>query len=252
LTRRALTGAAQGEYPLAFALVDGMSPRKRDMLEAFRTAADPGAAPAEPAASQPPPKPARPQAPPARLPASPIAFPTLPRWLPWVALVGVAFVIGLTIGLGRRGTASAAAPGDDQLQAQEPPASAEPEPSSAAPDAGDPGSASPVRGPSQTGEAASEAALYDPRNQYCVVVASYGASADGLAWATYDHLREARLPVFAPLDVGNQIVVLAGAAPRSEDLAALEETIQGLSRDGRPRAYADAYRRRIDAFIRRP
>jgi hypothetical protein len=228
-----------------------MSPRKRNMLEAFRTAADPGAAPAEPAASRPPPKPARAQPPPARLPASPIAFPALPRWLPWVAIVGVAFVIGLTIGLGRRGTASAAAPGADPRETEEAPLSAEPEPSAAAP-RGESAAAAPARAEPQSADASPEAALRDPRNQYCVVVATYGASADGLAWATYDHLREAGLPVFPPLDVGNQIVVLAGAAPRSEDLAALEEKVEGLARDGRPRVYADAYRSRIDKLIKRP
>jgi hypothetical protein len=54
--------------------------------------------------------------------------------------------------------------------------------------------------------------------------------------------------VFTPLTVKKKILVLAGAAPSSADLAELEEKIQSLSRDGRPRVYGDAYRSRIDSL----
>jgi hypothetical protein len=220
------------------------------MLEAFRSATGGGPAPAplEPAPARPAPKsPARPKAapPPARLPRSPIAFPALPAWLPWVALIGVAFVAGITIGLGKRGVEASEEPAPPVTKREPPPAR---ERLASTPATSSPATAAPQAPIAGLG---SESALYDPRNQYCVVVATYGAKAESLAWATYDHLKEANLPVFTPLDVGNKIVILAGAAARSGDLAQLEETIQALSRDGQPRAYADAYRSRIDTFLRR-
>ncbi len=228
-----------------------MSPRKRNMLEAFRTAADPGAPRKDLPASRPAPKsPPPPKAPPP--PRRARSLPALPSWLPWVALIGIAFVVGITIGLGRRGVQASAEPREESSRAPAPggaPAGPKESPRRT-PERELP--AQTLAPPYPRSPGGTESALYDARNQYSVVVATYASTAETLAWATYDHLREEGLPVFTPLEVGSKIVVLAGAAPRSDDLAKLEQTLQGLSRDGRPHAYGDAYRSRIDSLIQRP
>lgn len=97
-----------------------------------------------------------------------------------------------------------------------------------------------------------ESALFDPANLYTVIVVSYPknqASTD-FAWATVEHLQEAGLPVFPPVESGNLLVVLAGAAPTSAELAATEASVRALVRDGK-KSYDDAYRVRIDKLIPR-
>ena len=93
--------------------------------------------------------------------------------------------------------------------------------------------------------------LFDPENEYTVVVATYARSAEELAWATHDHLRDARLPVFPLIEVSGKIVILVGAAPTYAGLSGVEEQVRGLSRDGVARIYEDAYRQRIDDLIER-
>ncbi len=170
------------------------------------------------------------------------SFPAVPGWLPWLALIGVAFVIGIVVGRRGNGVEAAATEPTADVGPSDSPARKEPASQAAL-------ESPPAPAPGATG--GPESALYDPKNQYTVVVATYPQTAEDYAWATYDHLREQRVAVFAPLGVGDKIVVLVGAAPRSSDLAALEEKIEGLSRDGNPRAYGDAYRERIDDLIRR-
>jgi len=96
--------------------------------------------------------------------------------------------------------------------------------------------------------------LLDPSNVWTVVVITYSRSASAaeeLAWATHDHLLEEGIPVFTPVEIGNKIVVLAGAAPRSSELNTLEERIGSLARDGRSNIYTGAYAERIEKFIDR-
>ena len=85
-----------------------------------------------------------------------------------------------------------------------------------------------------------------------VVVASYTRSNSDFAWATYQHLRDARLPVFPPVESRNLVVVLAGAAPTPGELAPVEAAIKALARDGKKKDYPDAYCARIDTLIPRP
>ena len=49
----------------------------------------------------------------------------------------------------------------------------------------------------------------------------------------------------------NLVVVLAGAAPTSAELAKIETAVKALSRDGKKKDYADAYCARIDTLIPR-
>ncbi len=217
------------------------------MLEAFRKVGDPVQPEKEvvgkPSSSAAPGATPLPPSSPSPAPSiRPSGLSAVPSWLPWIALIGIAFVIGIVIGRVGNGVEAA---GETERQADVGPSvtPARREP------AGQAALDTPIRPPAASG--ALESTLYDPKNQYTVVVATYPENAEDYAWATYDHLREQGLAVFAPLGVGDKIVVLVGAAPRSSDLAELEEKIEGLSRDKSPRAYGDAYRERIDDLIRR-
>jgi hypothetical protein len=94
--------------------------------------------------------------------------------------------------------------------------------------------------------------LFDPANLQTVVVASYTKANQDLAWATNGHRRDAKLPVFPPVESRNLVVVLAGAAPTSAELQKTLSAVQALSRDGKKKDYSDAYCARIDTLIPRP
>jgi hypothetical protein len=112
--------------------------------------------------------------------------------------------------------------------------------------------------PDETTSGASEriqdSPLFDPANQYTVIVASYtkgkGDANQELAWATYQHLKDEGLPVFRPVVSGNLFVVLAGAAPTRAELETVEKGVRALERDG-DKPYFDAYRVSIDKLIPR-
>ena len=97
----------------------------------------------------------------------------------------------------------------------------------------------------------SEDLLYDPANQYTIVVVTYGATQTELAWSAYDHLQSEGMPVFKPYRVGDNLVLFVGAAPESDDLETLEREVRGLSRDGYSRVYDDAFRIKIDNYVDR-
>jgi len=92
--------------------------------------------------------------------------------------------------------------------------------------------------------------LFDPANLHSVVVAAYSKSNQDLAWATYQHVHEAGLPVFPPVASRNLVVVLVGAAPTESALLETRNAVRALLRDGK-KAYADAYVTRIDPLIPR-
>jgi hypothetical protein len=92
--------------------------------------------------------------------------------------------------------------------------------------------------------------LFDPANLHSVVVAAYSKSNQDLAWATYQHVHEAGLPVFPPVASRNLVVVLVGAAPTESELYKTRDAVRALLRDGK-KAYADAYVTRIDPLIPR-
>jgi hypothetical protein len=115
--------------------------------------------------------------------------------------------------------------------------------------------------PATTGEAPKsleESPLFDPANLYTVIVASYtkGKTSEtqeknrDLAWATYKHLKEEGLQVFPPVESGNLLVVLVGAASTRAALEGTVTQVRGLVRDGK-KNYDTAYSVRIDQLIPR-
>lgn len=92
--------------------------------------------------------------------------------------------------------------------------------------------------------------LFDPANQYTIVVEAYSKSKTDLAWATHDHLLEEGLAVFPPVASGNLLIVLVGSAPRGADLEDLLARVRRLERDGK-KEYDDAYLSTIDKLISR-
>lgn len=96
--------------------------------------------------------------------------------------------------------------------------------------------------------------LLDPVNRVTVQVITYRdrAAMQDLAQATVHHLIANGIGAIGPLRVRNDLVVLAGAAPRVEDLADLRERIAALPDPaGRQDEYADALVRNIDDFVAR-
>jgi hypothetical protein len=217
-----------------------MSLHRKNLLEAFRKSDASSAPPSPPAPAQP-----------TLFEVSGAAPPARRRDAVWaLAVVGLvaAFVLGFVVGRNTRSEtraeerAPAAGAGGSRPVQQprafqdRPPAS----PALAIP-------AAPAPAPA-TGRI-EDSPLFDPANLYTVVVASYTRSNQDLAWATHEHLRDAKLPVFPPVESRNLVVVLAGAAPTSGELEEVEEAVKALSRDGRKKDYSDAYRARIDPLI---
>ena len=216
-----------------------MVPRKRNLLEAFQSARH------EPAAEQPPPAVEETSEPRGSSFSSlvPRTFPEVPRWLPWVVAVGLAFLFGVLIGRGTTDDAVEAADGASSEEVSSAPASVTP-PRTTAPSepAGrtKPGTQSRIQ----------DSALFDPANLYTVVVATYDQQHDDLAWATVEHLRAQSLDPFPPVAWRDKILVLVGAAPSAAELRATEGRVRGLARDG-AKPYHDDYPARIDSLIER-
>jgi hypothetical protein len=228
-----------------------MSLRKKNLLEAFRRtdASSPPAGPPPAGGSS---------GPPASLfegtPAPARARSGRSRDAAWaLGAIGLvlAFVLGFVVGRNTQGEARAEvhAPADDGLR---PRPTSQPRSFQERPPAG-PGEAVPGGGAPAPGaeRRIEDSPLFDPANVWTVIVASYTKSNQDLAWATYEHLRDARLPVFPPVESRNLVVVLAGAAPTSAELEKTETAVKALARDGRKKDYPDAYRARIDTLIPR-
>ncbi|HEX6884744.1 MAG TPA: hypothetical protein VF530_15320 [Planctomycetota bacterium] len=216
--------------------------RRKNLLEAFQrsspSAAGSASASGEPAA-------------PAPLFDAPPSAPRGPGYaFGWpLALVAVvlAFALGYALGRGQGREARAEEPPPALVApSNQPRAFQERVPAAGAEAPAAAGPAAPAR--------IQDSALFDPANLYTVIVASYtkgknNANQD-LAWATYQHLLEAGVTVFPPVESGNLLVVLAGAAPRKQDLEATEARVRALVRDGE-KPYFDAYRVQIDKLIPR-
>jgi hypothetical protein len=164
----------------------------------------------------------------------------------------LAFVLGFVVGRNTQGEAQAEEPTPAEGGIRPRPTS-QPRAFQERPAAPAGGVATPSGGaPPASGERRIEdSALFEPANVWTVIVASYTKSNQDLAWATYEHLKDARLPVFPPVESRNLVVVLAGAAPTSAELEKIETAVKALARDGRKKDYADAYRARIDTLIPR-
>lgn len=215
-----------------------MAPLRKNLLEAFQKS---GRAPEEESVG-PAPQPSD-----ATLRARPIGatpgLPVLPGWLPWTVLVGLAFVAGLLIGgRGERGVAAGA--------------SAE---TASAPES-DADGASAARGRSLPLEPApatasgeqriEDSALFDRANLYTIVVAAYDRGNADYAWATFEHLKAAKLDPFPPVAHKDKVLILVGAAPTRAELAESEARVEAVVRDG-GRPYESAYRESIDKLIER-
>ncbi len=212
-----------------------MSSRRKNLLEAFQNASvspsppESAPAPAEAPVLEP------------SLPRGPIR---LPGWVPWTLGVLVAFALGVAVGRKSAGEARAEQAGGSRAGN---PGQPEPSPSRSPP------RETPARSPQAapaTPARIEESPLFDPANRYTVVVATYSQSNRDFAWATYQHLRDQKLPVFQPVVSGDLILVLAGAASSSAELESLERRIEGLTRDGEE-PYESAYRQAIDKLIPR-
>ena len=214
-----------------------MVPRKRNLLEAFQNARhEPGAEPLPLESSS---------APSPLSSLVPRSFPELPRWLPWVVAVGLAFLFGVLIG---RGTSDEPVEAADGVSTQE-------EVASAPAGITSPKSTPPADLPPRSAKTGSQAriqdsALFEAANLYTVVVATYDQQHDDLAWATVEHLRAQALDPFPPIAWRDKILVLVGAAPSSGELKSTESRVRALTRDG-GKPYHDAYRAQIDSLIER-
>lgn len=220
-----------------------MSAHQKNLLEAFRNAGNapkPAGAPPPPPPKSPVEKPPRPPRPPA--PAAEGGW-RAPAWLPWVAGLGIAFVIGILLGRGSRDVSKAAGSEEHADSAER---TAEKDPT---PIEGALGDAPPTRG-EETPPSRYASALLDPANQYTVIAATYGRTRSDFAWATHDQMKDLGLPAFTPWQREKDILVLVGAAATKEELRDLEARLRRLDGwDGAKSAYADAYIDRIDKLI---
>lgn len=218
-----------------------MTSRRKNLLEAFKRSDAPSASPPAPPPREPPPTTVGDLF--GQAGARPPRAGARPAWLLPLAGMALTFVLGYLVGRGSPREARAEV--DAPEVAPAPLARPENQPRSF------------QRPPAETGVAASpaeqkieESALFDPRNAWTVIVASYSLSNKDLAWATYQHLLDAKLAVFPPVESRNLVVVLVGAAPTAAALAGTEATVRALVREGK-KAYADAYAARIDTLIPR-
>jgi len=245
--------------------------KRKNLLEAFQSASEESPSPAAPKSAPQPaaaPAPSTPvEAPP--VDASPVsssettpmtAVPSsgrreshadaiaaslrtpFPAWLGWVGGIVVAFALGVLVGRT-----------DEPVDAAESVTTESVEPTTVRPRGGgivpaNEGAPSPDE---TLATRPAQSALLDPANEYTVVVATYGGTMEDLAWATHDFLLGQGISAFSPYQVGDNIVVFAGAAPTKRELESLEQRIRALSRDGRRGVYSDAYTVEIDRYIGR-
>jgi len=216
-------------------------PPKKNMLEAFQrseSTAPPAGAPPSSASGGGPSMP---------LFDRPATGDGGPRPLGALVAVGLvlAFVLGFALGRGTAGEARAEEKDAAPLPAPHEPPANQPR---AFQERAAPGA--PTAQTNTPPERLEESALFDRGNTSTVVVAAYSKTQQDLAWATYEHLREARLDAFPPVASGNLVVVLVGAAAKDSDLEASKNAVRALVRDGK-KVYADAYIARIDQLIPR-
>ena len=96
--------------------------------------------------------------------------------------------------------------------------------------------------------------LLDHKNQYTVQVVSYIRSDRNLGFAQdlVSHLASRDLPVAPAQRVGEYLVVLVGASPTKEALAALEARVRVLDDAAGKKSFGDARIISIDSLLERP
>lgn len=201
---------------------------QKNLLEAFRSA---GAVAGTPPPATPPAPKVQPPAPPP--PTGAEGGREMPAWLPWLAPILLAFLLGVFVGRGSVGESEVEAGGGDGT-------------SSMKEDGG--GSAGPAA-PENTNEVdeSPTAALFDLVNQYTLVVATYGKDKVDYANAAYYELLDEGFQVFPPYRTGSHLLILVGATASQDGLEEFRRRVRAL-RDG---AYEDAYVQRIDQLIDR-
>lgn len=209
---------------------------KKNLLEAFSSRDSAPAAPAAPAAPRPP------------IEGRPVGSGGPRRG--FVLLVALALTFALGYALGRRGApvAEAGVVPEDAPRRPTPRPTAQPRSFDVRAAEGAAGGVNeaPVAGSTRI----EDSPLFDPANQWTIVVEAYSKTKTDLAWATHDHLLEEGLPVFPPVASGNLLIVLIGSAPRSAELEDLLARVRRLERDGK-KEYDDAYLHTIDKLISR-
>lgn len=130
----------------------------------------------------------------------------------------------------------------------------------AAPAPPDPGRAAAAQAPGATvspeGYTADDLAFLDKRNRITLRAIYYDATPAGRrkALESYQHLRAHGLPAVAPLEVGDLVLICVGAAPRLNDpeLERLRQrllTLEGPPPLSEPTPYATAFQINIDAVV---
>jgi hypothetical protein len=104
--------------------------------------------------------------------------------------------------------------------------------------------------------APADQAFMNPENRFTVRLAQYNNDAAGKAKAfeTADFLRKLAIPVVSPIEKGNAVILVAGAKPKTEDLASLLKTVQaqhGTGGQEKQLPFASAYIQNIDALVQR-
>jgi len=99
-------------------------------------------------------------------------------------------------------------------------------------------------------------AFMNPENRFTVRLAQYNNDAAGRAKAfeTAEFLRKLAIPVVNPIEKGNAVILVAGAKPKTEDLASLLKTVQGQHGTGgqeKQLPFASAFIQNIDALVQR-
>ena len=261
-----------------------MTPRQRNLLEAFRDAGDSGGS-GEPSSAGPfaaPPSPppssgAESASPQGMLPSSAdqgrVRRP-LPGWIPLAFAAALIFVIGIVVGknTGGAGNEVEAAGPDSEEVAEEHAREQGPgivtpaeilsssggSPSTGGAPAHEARTGSGTSGDSGRGPAAGPrpadriAALKDERNVYTVLVVTYGASQIDHARAPEDFLGDLGLPVFPPVTRGQYLEILVGAAPTTGELQAILNRVrEATDWNGVRGAFKDAFVVKIDDRIQR-
>jgi len=101
-----------------------------------------------------------------------------------------------------------------------------------------------------------EQALMNKENKFTVRLAQYNNDAGGRAKAfeTAEFLRKLAIPVVTPIEKGSAVILVAGAKPKTEDLASLLKTVQaqhGTGGQEKQLPFASAYIQNIDALVQR-
>lgn len=163
-----------------------------------------------------------------------------------VVLAALVLVFALGFFAGRRGLSEAVAGGSSTGGGEE---------ARALGDASPTGTAGAPTAGADAPEAEADRALYDRANRYTVLAITYDTNSERnreLASATVAAFRALGLPAARPQPSGSALVVVVGAAPTQEGLAALRDDVRlAAGPNGRPGEFSTAGIYPIDNLIER-